>query len=59
MGQIKNYLQDWLDNFGWELGYDMSNVPELPDLHWVAEDGVDAETYWTEWKHTKNPKESK
>tara|TARA_Y100001963_G_scaffold148146_1_gene225539 strand:+ start:434 stop:547 length:114 start_codon:yes stop_codon:yes gene_type:complete len=37
----------------------MSNVPELPDLHWVAEDGVDAETYWTEWKHTKNPKESK
>lgn len=50
MGQIKNYLQDWLDNYGWELGYDMGNIPDLGDLDAVASDDIDAETYWNDKK---------
>ena len=29
MGKIKRYLEDWLENYGYDLGYDMSNVPDL------------------------------
>ena len=50
MGQMKRYLEDWLERFGWELGYDMANVPELGDLDAVASDRIDAETYWNDKK---------
>ena len=46
MGKIKNHMHDWLESYGFSLGYDMSNAPELNDLYWVANDGVDAQTYW-------------
>ena len=46
MGKMKNHLQDWLESYGYRLGYDISNAPELPDLWWVAESSVDAQTYW-------------
>ena len=46
MGKIKNYLHDRLEEYGYELGYDMSNAPNLQDLWWVADGGVDAEEYW-------------
>ena len=46
MGKIKNHMHDWLESYGFSLGYDMSNAPELSDLNWVANDGVDAQTYW-------------
>ena len=50
MGAIKKYLHDWLENFGYELGYDMANVPDLQDLDWVTNDDVDAEAYWKQRK---------
>ena len=46
MGAIKKYLHDWLENFGYELGYDMANAPEIDDLDWVANDDIDAKEYW-------------
>ena len=46
MGRIKSHLHDWLEEYGYELGYDMSNAPNLQDLWWVADGGVDAEEYW-------------
>ena len=46
MGAIKSYLHEWLENWGHELGYDMSNVPDLGDLDAVVESKIDAETYW-------------
>ena len=46
MGKIKNHIHDWLESYGYDLGYDMGNAPDLPDLWWVAEDRVDAEEYW-------------
>ena len=46
MGRIKNHIHDWLESYGYDLGYDMGNAPDLPDLWWVAEDRIDAEDYW-------------
>ena len=46
MGTIKKYIHSWLEEYGYELGYDMGNAPDLPDLWWVAEDRIDAEKYW-------------
>ena len=46
MGKIKNHIHDWLESYGYDLGYDMGNAPDIPDLWWVAEDGIDAEEYW-------------
>ena len=46
MGTIKKYIHSWLEEYGYNLGYDMGNAPDLPDLWWVAEDRVDAEDYW-------------
>ena len=50
MGFMKRYLEEWLENYGWELGYDMANVPELGDLDAVVSDGINAEEYWSERK---------
>ena len=49
MGKMKSYLHDWLEEYGYELGYDMSNAPELPDLWWGADSGINAEEYWKKW----------
>ena len=29
MGMIKGFIQDWLELHGYELGYDMDNLPPL------------------------------
>ena len=47
MGFMKRYLEEWLENYGWELGYDMANVPDLDELDYVVENDIDAKTYWT------------
>ena len=47
MGKIKRYLEDWLEYYGYDLGYDMSNVPDLDELDYVLENDINAETYWT------------
>ena len=46
MGKMKNNIYGWLEDYGFELGYDISNAPEFEDMDWVASDGVDAQEYW-------------
>ena len=46
MGKIKSHIHGWLEEYGFSLGYDMSNAPEIGDLNWVANDNIDAQTYW-------------
>ena len=35
MSEIKTYAQEFLDNIGYELGYDTNNMPELKDIEIV------------------------
>ena len=37
MGKVKDYLHEWLEETGFELGYDMMTSPEIDELEWVAE----------------------
>ena len=32
MGLLKGYIQDWLEEFGYDLGYDWDNLPSLSDM---------------------------
>tara|TARA_R110002020_G_scaffold59144_3_gene161562 strand:- start:379 stop:597 length:219 start_codon:yes stop_codon:yes gene_type:complete len=29
MGKMKSYIQDWLENTGYDLGYDINNIPRI------------------------------
>ena len=54
MGKLKEHMIGWLDEYGNELGYDMSNCPSLEDFWWVAEHHVEAEDYWKgKWEPDK------
>ena len=48
MGRMKNHIYGWLEDYGFALGYDMSNAPNFEDLDWVANDSVDAQAYWND-----------
>ena len=32
MGLLKGHIQDWLEEFGYDLGYDWDNLPDLSDM---------------------------
>ena len=46
MGDIKSYVQDWLEDSGNDLGYDMDSLPEMQDIDWIAKDKVEASMYF-------------
>ena len=46
MGQIKSYINDWLETYGDELGYDWDNVPNMGDMDAVASDRIPAWEYY-------------
>ena len=32
MSKIKGHIEDWLEEYGHDLGYDMNNVPDMGDF---------------------------
>ena len=38
-------MEDWLDDCGHELGYDMSNLPDLRYLSWIKTNKITLEDY--------------
>ena len=40
MGKIKNYCQDFLESGGYDLGYDMNNLPEMKDMDTIKQQNV-------------------
>ena len=51
MGKVKSHIEDWLEEYGNALGYDMSNFPDIGDLWWIVDNSIDAQTYWKgKWK---------
>ena len=54
MGRVKDHMQDWLEEYGHKLGYDMKNCPNLEDFWWIVDNHVDAEEYWEgRWNENK------
>lgn len=43
--KLTNYVEDWLQDTGYELGYDWSNLPEMQDLNWITKEECDASMY--------------
>ena len=46
MGKLKGVLEDWLDECGHSLGYDMSYYPDMKDWDNVKLNNIDAEEYY-------------
>ena len=43
----KTFLQDWLEDYGYELGYnDDDRKPEIEDMDWIVEDKWKARHYF-------------
>ena len=32
MGMLKGYIQDWLEEYGYDKGYDWDNLPDISDM---------------------------
>ena len=50
MGKLKGYLEDWLEEYGYDLGYNWDNLPSLPDMESIV---VNSTTY-IEYRRNKN-----
>ena len=46
MGKLKDALEDWLDDYGHSLGYDMTNYPSMEDWDKIRINNIDAEEYY-------------
>tara|TARA_R100001463_G_scaffold35623_3_gene77364 strand:+ start:1120 stop:1353 length:234 start_codon:yes stop_codon:yes gene_type:complete len=46
MGKIKSHIQDFMDNVGYDLGYEDKQVPELKDIDEVRKHRIPAHNYY-------------
>jgi len=37
MGKIKGHIQEWLETYGYSLGYDFDNIPSLLKMDNIKE----------------------
>tara|TARA_R100000664_G_C2664970_1_gene79496 strand:+ start:361 stop:582 length:222 start_codon:yes stop_codon:yes gene_type:complete len=47
MGKIKEAVQEWLEDYGYDLDYDMSNYPDIKDFKWIANNKVKSTVYYS------------
>tara|TARA_Y100001963_G_scaffold47090_1_gene66416 strand:+ start:558 stop:734 length:177 start_codon:yes stop_codon:yes gene_type:complete len=45
MSKLKSFMEDWLDDCGHELGYDIGNLPDLRYLSWIKTNKITLEDY--------------
>tara|TARA_B100000287_G_C20570946_1_gene756531 strand:- start:789 stop:911 length:123 start_codon:yes stop_codon:yes gene_type:complete len=38
MGLIKSFIQDWLEEIGYELGYDWDNLPDISEMEQIKKE---------------------
>ena len=43
MGKVKEYAQDFLDNGGYDLGYDENNLPKIDEMQEILKYGIPRE----------------
>lgn len=53
MGKVKEYAQDWLERGGFELGYDIGNLPALGDFTGILLNDMSAEEYFDKSKKSE------
>ena len=53
MGKLKEVVQDWLLDYGYEKGYDWNNLPDFSQLNEIKTTQLTAKEY-AEWKKLKN-----
>ena len=41
MGLLKGHIQDWLEEYGYDKGYDWDNLPDLSDMTPDCPDATD------------------
>jgi len=46
MGKLKEATQEWLENYGHSLGYDMTNYPDINDWDDIKTNNIDAKEYY-------------
>ena len=54
MGKLKGVLEDWLDNYGHELGYDMTNYPSMEDWDNIRINKIDAREEYENYRSRSN-----
>ena len=59
MGKLKGVLEDWLDNYGHDLGYDMTNYPSMEDWDNIRINKIDAREYYENYRSRSNRKTCK
>ena len=45
MGKIKEHCQEFLDRGGYNLGYNMTNMPQMEDFDHIKKNKITAEEY--------------
>ncbi len=40
MSKLKNEIHDWLEDFGYDLGYTWNDLPDLSDMDRITENNV-------------------
>tara|TARA_R100000152_G_C6735317_1_gene159545 strand:+ start:494 stop:718 length:225 start_codon:yes stop_codon:yes gene_type:complete len=46
MSKIKNALWDWLEDYGYDLGFDWDNYPAIEDLNHIKINQITAKEYY-------------
>ena len=46
MGKIKEAVQEWLEDHGYDLDFDMSNYPDINDWKWIAINHITSSAYY-------------
>ena len=46
MGKMKEAVQDWLDDHGYDLDFDMDNYPDIKDWKWIAINHITSRVYY-------------
>ena len=60
MGKLKDVVQDWLLDYGYENGYDWNNLPDFSQLNEIKTTQLTAKEYagWKKLKNKLNKKKS-
>ena len=50
MGKLKSVVWDWMEETGFDLGYDWDNIPDLKEWGWISSKRITL-TEYREAKH--------